>query len=100
MCLAQGLDGGDGGGIAGDDEGAAALGYQVGTEGQYSGADEGFRLVAVGHLGGVGEVEQIGLRQGAGDGREYRQPTQTRVEESDHGGGGLPAAGTGMLISP
>ena len=84
MLAAQGAHGGRRGGVAGDDDGAAAQSREMPADGQDAGTDERVGLGAVGQMGGIGEIDQIGARQGAPHRREYRQAAQPGIEHPDH----------------
>ena len=71
QVMTQGLQGGGGGGVAGGDEGGAAVGNEVPADGEYAATNEVVRLAAVGQVGGVCQINKVGMRQGAGNRREY-----------------------------
>ena len=84
MVLAQGADGGSGGGVAGDDQHAAALCNQVFANSNNPAADKVVGLVAVGHMGCVGKVEQVSAGQRASNCREDREAAEAAVEDANH----------------
>ena len=73
-----------GGGIAGDDDDRTALFHKVVADGQYAPADEGIVFVAVGQVGGIGEIDEIGLWQGAGNGCQNRKAADATVKNTNH----------------
>ena len=83
MLVAQLGDGMGGRCIAGNDQQAAAAFDQMMPDGQHPAANEVVVLVAIGNMGGVGEIGQIGLGQGTGDRGKHRKAAQSGIEDAD-----------------
>ncbi|CUJ46925.1 Uncharacterised protein [Achromobacter xylosoxidans] len=96
MAGAEGGDGGGRGGVAGHHHGLGPARHQVVGDGQRPLLDVLLRLLAVGHVGGVGHVQQVLVRQGLADGAQHAQSADAGVVYADGMGGGHgDAAGTG-----
>ena len=54
------------------------------ADGEHAPGDEVIRLVAVGHVGGVGQIEQVGTRQSPCDGVQHRQTAESGIEDANH----------------
>ena len=80
----QGLDGGGGGGVAGHHQQVAAHAGEFATDRQHAALDLLVALVAVGHVGGVGVVAEIGPRQGLDQCRQDRKAAEARIEDANH----------------
>jgi hypothetical protein len=82
---AQQLDGGDGGGIAGHHQRLGPLRDKEAGNRQRALGNDLFRLVAVGRERGIGEIQQMLMRQLGADVAQHRQAAHTRVEHPDRG---------------
>ena len=79
--------------------GLDGLGDELGgaADGQHAALDLFLALVALGHVGGIGVVAEVGLWQGTGQRREYRETAQAGIENADHdsiGGANADTRGT------
>lgn len=56
------------------------------TDAQHAVTDVGVVLLAIGNMRGVGEIDQIGIRQCLCDGGQYRKSADTAVKDTGSSG--------------